>query len=184
MQDRISTYPGRWKLTPVPGETNVYDAERADDPIVAGTPLNKATFLTDATAAAIAALTGNTPSLPTEALDELAGILGGMGVTDIAHVEFGSYVGTGTSGSANPNTLTFAYKPRLFIVISSAGYFAQTGAGLFVGWQYGQTGGYQGNTFTPTDNTLSWYSTSNTDRAAKQMNTSGTTYYYLAIGVN
>ena len=42
--DRIPTYPGRVKMTPVSGQTNVYDMERADSPVEVGTPLNKALF--------------------------------------------------------------------------------------------------------------------------------------------
>ena len=37
-------------LTPVSGQTNVFDMSRADDPIEDGTPLNKATLLQDDTA--------------------------------------------------------------------------------------------------------------------------------------
>ena len=44
VEDRISTYPGRVKLTPVSGETNVYDLTRADVPINEGTPINKLLF--------------------------------------------------------------------------------------------------------------------------------------------
>lgn len=51
MKDRISTYPGRVKLTPVAGQENVYDLVRMDEPTVTGTPLNKASLLTDETAA-------------------------------------------------------------------------------------------------------------------------------------
>lgn len=50
MKDRIPTYPGRVKLVPVAGQANVYDMVRADEPVEAGTPLNKATLLTDQTA--------------------------------------------------------------------------------------------------------------------------------------
>ena len=42
--DRVPTEPGRVKLTPVPGQENHYIMERADAPIVEGTPLDKATF--------------------------------------------------------------------------------------------------------------------------------------------
>ena len=42
--DRIPTYPGRVKLTPVAGQENTYDMMRADAPIEAGTPINKALF--------------------------------------------------------------------------------------------------------------------------------------------
>ena len=51
MQDRTPRYPGRVKLVPVSGQTNVYDMTRADSPTQEGTPINKATLLTDATAA-------------------------------------------------------------------------------------------------------------------------------------
>lgn len=51
MKDRVPLYPGRVKLVPVAGQSNVYDMERADAPTEAGTPLNKASLLKDATAA-------------------------------------------------------------------------------------------------------------------------------------
>lgn len=51
MQDRIPLYPGRVTLTPVDGQANTYDMIRADQPAQAGTPINKASLLKDATAA-------------------------------------------------------------------------------------------------------------------------------------
>lgn len=42
--DRVPTYPGRVQLTPISGQTNVYDMVRADSPIEEGTPINKALF--------------------------------------------------------------------------------------------------------------------------------------------
>lgn len=51
MQDRVSLHPGRVKMTPVAGQANTFDMVRADEPTQAGTPLNKASLLTDATAA-------------------------------------------------------------------------------------------------------------------------------------
>lgn len=42
--DRVPTYPGRVVLTPVSGKNNTYDMTRADEPVVEGTPLNKALF--------------------------------------------------------------------------------------------------------------------------------------------
>lgn len=49
MQDRISAYPGRVKLTPVAGQADTYDLTRADQPTQEGTPLNKAALLSDTT---------------------------------------------------------------------------------------------------------------------------------------
>lgn len=42
--DRNPTYPGRVKLVPVDGQENTFDMVRADAPIEAGTPINKALF--------------------------------------------------------------------------------------------------------------------------------------------
>lgn len=51
MQDRVPMYPGRVRLMPVPGQDGLYDMVRADQPTQEGTPLNKATLLSDETAA-------------------------------------------------------------------------------------------------------------------------------------
>lgn len=51
MKDRAPKYPGRVKLTPVPGEENLFDLTRADKPTQYGTPLNTATLLKQQTAA-------------------------------------------------------------------------------------------------------------------------------------
>lgn len=53
MQDRISAYPGRVKLTPVAGQADTYDLTRADQPTQEGTPLNKANLLSDTAAAQV-----------------------------------------------------------------------------------------------------------------------------------
>lgn len=50
MHDRIPTYPGRVKLTPVAGQENTYDLIRADQAVQEGDKLNKAFLLTDETA--------------------------------------------------------------------------------------------------------------------------------------
>ena len=50
MQDRVPMYPGRVSLTPVPGQDGLYDMVRADQPTQEGTPLNKATLLSDESA--------------------------------------------------------------------------------------------------------------------------------------
>lgn len=52
MYDRVPTKPGRMKITPEDGSTPFFaTVEMADEPSVVGTPLNKATFLSDETAA-------------------------------------------------------------------------------------------------------------------------------------
>lgn len=44
VNDRVPLYPGRVKMTPVSGQTNVYDMVRADQPQKDGTPLTRNTF--------------------------------------------------------------------------------------------------------------------------------------------
>lgn len=61
MQDRVSLYPGRVTLTPVAGQANTYDMERADSPTQAGTPLSKASLLKDATIAQFGLGSGAVP---------------------------------------------------------------------------------------------------------------------------
>lgn len=68
MQNREPTYPGRVTMTPVFGQANTYDMERADQPLQQGTPLNKATLLKDATAALYGLGTG---AVPDDVLAEL-----------------------------------------------------------------------------------------------------------------
>lgn len=43
--DRVTEHPGRVQMTPVSGQSNVYDVERAEGAVTeAGTPFNAATF--------------------------------------------------------------------------------------------------------------------------------------------
>lgn len=126
-----------------------------------------------------------------------------------ARVATGTYEGTGTTGSSNPNSLTFDFEPKLLWVTYSAGYSDYTATylcpageggyssglmnGFFVmngatqAWIYGTT---PANTsykdyikFTWENNTVSWYSTyGSTGGIAIQLNNSGWTYNYIAIG--
>lgn len=76
MQDREPTYPGRVTMTPVFGQANTYDMERADQPLQQGTPLNKATLLKDATAALYGLGTG---AVPDDVLSKLGRFEFGIG---------------------------------------------------------------------------------------------------------
>ena len=102
--------------------------------------------------------------------------LGKLG--DKARVQVVSYVGTGTYGKSNPNSLTFDFAPKVVMircggdtkifdaiygmrdvtVVLSAGYY------VTVEWS---------------KKTLSWYSTKS---ASEQMNYTGDKYYAVAIG--
>ena len=100
-------------------------------------------------------------------------------VTTNVKTAFGSYVGTGTYGDTNVNTLTFPFAPKMVVVASVAG------VGGFP-WINGMTEGLCSSTSLTSasatlawgDNGLSWYSGS----AVKQLNVKDTIYFYFAIG--
>ena len=101
----------------------------------------------------------------------------------------GSYVGTGTYGVSNPNTLTFPFKPKLWGVYALSGLSYESmnssaiGRGyadtMIIPWIEGtaKTTAGQGN-ITMSGNSVSWYAVS----LDTQCNSSSTVYYYFAIG--
>lgn len=101
MENRQPTYPGRVKLTPVPGSTDLYDMERADQPTAEGTPLNKATLLQDATCSIL-----NIPdtSVPNDAFAKLALGIGKYGYVITVLLPDGTPVpGASLTGINAPN---------------------------------------------------------------------------------
>lgn len=138
----------------------------------AGTPLSKANLLSDATAVLLG-LSGD-PSVN----DALA-LIGNK-----AKIENGTYTGTGTYGSGNPNTLTFSFAPKIVIIQSAAD--SKYGP-LFI--QQGVTSTYckqdsSGSATTVSwsngGKTLSWYTASN--QVAYQLNSNGYPYTWVAFG--
>ena len=197
MQDRIPLYPGRVKMTPVAGQANTYDMVRADDPTQAGTPINKATFLKDATAALFGKTNAAVPDEILSLLSKsvLAQTVGedtiltdvlGTKLTVGGLIESGSYVGTGTYEQANPNTLTFNFVPYMVVILyNSAGTF-YPGTVFIKGQTLSDGIGYNEHTSNNyalsvswVGKTVSWYSNST---PSKQFNFEGDQYYYFAIG--
>ena len=107
-----------------------------------------------------------------------------------AHIETGSYVGTGTYESSSPNSLTFGFVPK--IVLISFRYSGTRVNGvvalLFDLTVLTSTYSDQAYWYSLTldskyyakleDKTLTWFSSS----ASSQGNSSGTSYHYIAIG--
>ena len=113
--------------------------------------------------------------------------------------ELKSYVGTGTYGASNPTSLSFSFTPLFVIFI---GYYAPKAFGVgafnnpysglwmipvsslstayrqYFGFCLDNTSSAYGKR-SADSNTAYWYSTSN---ATEQLNASGQTYYFLAIG--
>lgn len=95
-------------------------------------------------------------------------------------IETGSYVGTGTSGSSNPNSLTFGFVPKIIIFGNPRSY---NGNPIQVVFQPNNTPFefVNGNVVVAfSGNSVSWYSTSGS--AEYQLNKKGSTYYYTALG--
>ena len=89
----------------------------------------------------------------------------------------GTYTGTGQVGSSSPNQLTFDFVPQMLIVCDNE--HTNTFANLYMLWIGQLGGGSHSVTISVDDKTISWYSDSST---REQMNTSGTTYRYMALG--
>lgn len=103
-----------------------------------------------------------------------------------ARIEVGSYVGTGTYGKSNPNSLTFGFEPQLVAIFapSTDGNYAYKlfmlrnvlGASIL-----DSDGNNNGVIVTWSEKSVTWY-VYGSKNATYQMNGSGVTYNYIAIG--
>lgn len=116
------------------------------------------------------------------------------GTIPMVSIETGSYVGTGTGGSDNPNSLTFSFEPKLVFIldggeIDSNSYyelypliliFDSVNSMAFV-----SESDMSDVDITWSGNSVSWYASYSTTakEAAMQKNRSGRTYNYVAIGL-
>lgn len=110
----------------------------------------------------------------------------------------GSYVGTGTYGASNPNTLTFEFEPKVFIFFGATDsngtgvraydcsivpfdYLTETYKAVYL--DDGANTSSRCNMMKYSNHVLSWYyNDPNYGGASYQNNASGLTYYYAAIG--
>lgn len=104
-------------------------------------------------------------------------------VASSVKIATGSYKGTGTSGSSNKNSLTFDFKPKVVFIVCDGG----SGSSLIPVTMYVWGGtrmavdlaaSISESTVTVSGNTMSWYGGS----ANSQLNRSGDTFRYVAIG--
>lgn len=178
MRDRIPVNPGRVLITPEGGSAAFYATMvRADNPTQEGTPLNKATLLTDATAALFGL---GADAVPDDVLERIPDLIAGR-----AQVATGRYTGTGTFGSRNPNRLTFDFVPLFVVVTQQSTYGPNTI--LLVNGQtrtshLTASSSSYGLTVSWNDNVVNWYANSSDGTASSQLNINGNTYYYAAIG--
>lgn len=175
MTDRIPAtgQEGRVLITPESGEPFYAKIQMADNPTEAGTPLNKANLLTDATAAALGLAGDPTVDDAFNALAKQA-------------MQYDTYTGSGNYGSGNETVISFAEMPKFVIITSYS-----TGLNQFAIFSYGQTIGFyaaldNGNvtmgspnaTWDDVNKTLSILGAS----AKVQLNVSSATYNWYAIG--
>lgn len=110
-------------------------------------------------------------------------------------IQMGTYVGTGTYGSANPNSLTFDFAPKVVIIMATHPTIFLANQTEVATWSDVSAGGGYGLAFTVNENTVSWYMNKNNSwhgsgssssgtggNAVEQLNTAGIIYQYLAIG--
>lgn len=95
----------------------------------------------------------------------------------------GSYTGTGTYGASNKNSLAFYFVPQMVVIIAEGANSAYAGTIFAQGQSVSNFFGVPNdtkkiNTLAWSGNGVSWYAT----EAARQLNISGKTYYYIAIG--
>lgn len=93
-----------------------------------------------------------------------------------AKLALGSYTGSGTFGADTPNILAFAFAAKVIFVFDNAGAVTiiVPTVGAYVPGLVGSGAG----TVTTAGTSVSWYSNS----AANQLNTSGKSYTYAALG--
>lgn len=97
-------------------------------------------------------------------------------------IETGSYVGTGTHGTYNKSSLAFDHRPLLVILF---GYYTQIFSGMIPSGFNAKAppfedGGNQYCNYRWNGNVLKW--NTNSSGPEGQNNTTGQTYYYMAIG--
>lgn len=110
--------------------------------------------------------------------------LGKLG--DKARVQVVSYVGTGTYGESNKNSLTFDFPPKILLIAMAQLYANQTYTGIlypFAGYGSSLLGADRGYVYSllcnRNGNSVSWW---NKDDYGNQLNVSGYKYTAIAIG--
>lgn len=127
MMDRVSTDPGRVLVVPEGEEMQSYYATlyRADNPTQEGTPLNKATFLKDATAALYGL--GN-DAVPDDVLEKLgdavlyvSGSFRKPNNTAVSIANAAFVTGTYTGNGAASKTISLGFQPSAVLLFDEKG---------------------------------------------------------------
>ena len=109
----------------------------------------------------------------------------GEAIAAAPKIAVGSYTGSGSCGASSPRTLTFAFQPKLVIVVENSWDYLKAGTALISGQSLsaGIGGGTNSGaclslTVSWSGNSVTWYGPS----AEKQLDMENTGYFYCAIG--
>lgn len=196
MQDRVSQYPGRVKLTPVSGQENVYDMEWADGATVAGTPLNKANLLTDSTASRFGLSSSATVNQVFGKLYNAAIVSGSTvkkpngtsitipasSVSGIADAVF--VTGTYTGDDSETRTISLGFKAGAVLIEVETGLRNSSTSNIFGGLvlqDYPLIAGYGGAEIVEITSSGFRINNGSPGKVGNSHNQDGTVYYYIAF---
>ena len=117
-------------------------------------------------------------------IDAALAALGGA-IAAAPKIAVGSYTGSGSCGASSPRTLTFAFQPKLVIIVENSWDYLKAGTALISGQSLSagigggtNSGACLGLTVSWSGNSVTWYGPS----AEKQLDMENTGYFYCAIG--
>ena len=109
----------------------------------------------------------------------------GEAIAAAPKIAVGSYTGSGSCGASSPRTLTFAFQPKLVIIVENSWDYLKAGTALISGQSLsaGIGGGTNSGaclslTVSWSGNSVTWYGPS----AEKQLDMENTEYFYCAVG--
>ena len=110
-------------------------------------------------------------------------------IRKLPQITVGKYIGTGTAGAESPNSLSFGFTPMLLIIVKDTGASIDLGTIMINGQQQNPGFGYVESSthclqlnLTWSEKAVSWYTTLG-GNAGNQLNSSGETYWFCALGV-
>ena len=106
-------------------------------------------------------------------------------ISDTPKIAVGSYTGSGSCGASSPRTLTFAFQPKLVIIVVNSWDYLKAGTALISGQSLSagigggtNSGACLGLTVSWSGNSVTWYGPS----AEKQLDIENCEYFYCAVG--
>ena len=109
----------------------------------------------------------------------------GEAIAAAPKIAVGSYTGSGSCGASSPRTLTFAFQPKLVIVVENSWDYLKAGTALISGQSLSagigggtSSGACLGLTVSWSGNSVTWHGPG----AEKQLVVENCEYFYCAVG--